>query len=192
MDWGVKLTKPRAAPDCLSMRLRKILPRTVAALTLLGCNEGLQPVPVPTSCPRNFVGICGQITFRGAIPDSTDLVYLVAYATFPQSKNDLFTFQPVPPVSLPLPGDSIINYTLPLPNGVYHWVLAVWKKAGTLTIANADTLLRETGYYRDPADTTQPGVAIVNGVGTDSINFVVNFAVMHPVSFYFPAPPPRP
>ncbi len=172
------------------MRLRRNLARTVAALALLGCNEGLQPVPVPTSCPHNFVGICGKLTFRGAVPDSTDVVYVVAYAAFPQSKNDLFTFQPVPPVSVPLPGDSIINYTLPLPNGVYHWVLAVWKKVGNLTISNADTLLRETGYYRDPADSTKPGVVIVNGVGTDSINFVVNFAVMHPVSFYFPAPRP--
>jgi hypothetical protein len=174
------------------MRLRKIAARTAAALALLGCNEGLQPVPVPTSCPQAFVGICGQITFRGTLPDSTDVVYLVAYATFPQSKNDLFTFQPVPPVtlSLPAPGDSTLTYILPLQNGVYHWVLAVWKKVGTLTISNADTLLRETGYYRDPADTTQPGVVIVNGVGTDSVNFVVDFTVMHPVSFYFPAPRP--
>ncbi|HEY6808713.1 MAG TPA: hypothetical protein VI160_07985 [Gemmatimonadales bacterium] len=171
------------------MRLRRIVARTALALALLGCNEGLAPVPVPTSCPRGFVGICGHITFRGAVPDSTDVVYLVAYAAFPQSKNDLFTFLPVPPPTLPLPGDSVIPYTLAVPNGVYHWVLAVWKKVGNLTIANADTLLRETGYYRDPADTTKPGVVIVNGVGTDSINFVVDFAVMHPVSFYFPAPP---
>jgi hypothetical protein len=68
-------------------------------------------------------------------------------------------------------------------------VLAVWKKVGTLSVANADSLLREAGYYRDPSDSTQAGVVIVNATGTDRINFVMDFTTMHPVSYYFPVAP---
>jgi hypothetical protein len=77
-------------------------------------------------------------------------------------------------------------YELPLPGGTYDWVLAAWKKQGALSPANADSLLREAGFYRNAADTTQPGVVTVSGTGPDSIDFVVDFANMHPVSFYFP------
>jgi hypothetical protein len=165
--------------------------RPLLALVALACNDGLQPTPVPTSCPAGFRGVCGTITFRGALPDSTDKLYVVAYQAFPQSINDLFTFQPVPPPELPQPspGDSTTTYTLPLPNGQYHWVLAVWKKVGTLSVANADSLLREAGYYRDPSDSTQAGLVIVNATGTDHINFVMDFTNMHPVSYYFPVAP---
>ena len=158
-----------------------------AALCLLGCNEGLAPTPVPTSCPGSFVGICGTVHFTGAVPDSTDHLYVVAYATFPQSRNDLLTFEPLIPPTLPLDSTQSF-YTIPLPNGRYEWVLAVWKKVGTLTVQNADTLLREAGYYRDPADSTKPGVVVVNCTGTDHVDFLVDFSNLHPVSFYFPAP----
>ena len=70
----------------------------------------------------------------------------MAFRNFPQSINDLFTYQPVLPPSLSLPdsaADSVRFYTLPLDTGRYEWVLAVWQKQGTLTIANADSLLRE-------------------------------------------------
>jgi hypothetical protein len=164
-------------------------PLLVLAFTFiaLGCNEGLRPVPAPTSCPSGFVGICGTLRFRGTLPDSTEAVYLVAYQTFPQSRNDLFTFVPFPPQSVST-ADSTYFYTLPVANGQYQWVVAVWKKIGAFTpdFSNADSLLRETGYYRDPADTTKPGVVVVNGVGTDSIDIVVDFANMHPISYYFP------
>ena len=60
-------------------------------------------------------------------------------------------------------------------------------EGGALTPANADSLLREAGFYRDRTDTTRPGVVVVSGTGTDSIDFVVDFTNMHPVSFYFPA-----
>lgn len=165
--------------------------RFLIIATLLGCNDGLQPTPVPTTCPSRFVGVCGNITFRGAVPDSTDALYLVSYATFPQSASDLFTFQPFPPATLPLPaaGDSVVHYTLPLPNGQYAWVIAVWKKVGTLNpadTASADSLLREAGYYRDPADTTKPGTVTVNAAGTDHVDFVVDFGNMHTVSYFFP------
>ena len=154
----------------------------------LGCNDGLQPASV---CAPGLVGICGHITFRGAVPDSTDAMYLVAYSTFPQSAADLFSFRPFPPATLPLPaaGDSVVSYSLALPNDQYHWVLAVWKKVGTLNpadTASADSLLREAGYYRDPADTTKPGLVTVAAGGTGGIDFVVDFNNMHSVSYFFP------
>ena len=149
------------------------------------CNEGLTP---QTVCPTGFQGICGSVTFRGALPESTDVVYVVAYATFPQSQNDLFSFQPLPPPTLGLDSAARTRsqpYALPLPNGTYHWVLAAWKKQGALSQQNADTLLREAGFYKNPADTTQAGVVVVNGAAT-GIDFVVDFTNMHPVSYYFP------
>jgi len=162
--------------------------RYLVLVLVLGCNDGLQPT---TICPADFVGICGHITFRGTLPDSTDAVYLVAYGTFPQNASDLFNFLPFPPQLLQLPpaGDSVVSYGLELPNNQYHWVLAVWKKVGTLNpadTASADSLLREAGYYRDPADTTQPGVVTVHSAGTGDIDFVVDFGNMHSVSYFFP------
>ena len=160
-----------------------------AVIAALACDGGLGPVPQPTTCPANFQGVCGTVVFRGPIPDSTDVVYVVAYTQFPQDPSQLFTFQPLVPPTLDLPdstADSLRFYTVPLPAGRYEWILAVWKKVGTLTFANADTLLREAGYYRNPADIAQPGVVNVYAAGTDSIDFVVDFTNMHPVSFYFP------
>jgi hypothetical protein len=156
------------------------------ALGALACDEGLLP---QSSCPPGFRGICGTITFRGALPDSTDVVYVVAYATFPASQGDLFTFQPLSPPTLPL--DSLSRaeprpYALSLPAGTYHWVLAAWKKVGTLSTQNADSLLREAGFYRDPLDTSKAGAVVVDTVVT-GVNFTVDFANMHPVSYYFPA-----
>jgi hypothetical protein len=158
-------------------------------LAAVACDAGLAPAPEPTTCPATFRGVCGTVVFRGAIPESTDVVYVVAYANFPQSQADLFTFQPAIPPQVDLPdstADSVRFYTLALPSARYEWVLAVWKKQGTLTFANADTLLREAGYYRYPADTSQRGAVRVYDAGTDSIDFVVDFTNMHPVSFYFP------
>jgi hypothetical protein len=145
----------------------------------LACDEGLKP---------KVNGIRGTVTFRGALPESTDFVYIVAYQDLPKSQGDLFSFKPFPPPTLFL--DSAARaapqpYALPLPNGTYHWVLAAWKKQGALSAQTADSLLREAGYYRNPADTTQIGVVEVNGV-TTGVDFVVDFTNMHPVSYYFP------
>ncbi|HEY6784585.1 MAG TPA: hypothetical protein VI159_06505, partial [Gemmatimonadales bacterium] len=52
--------------------------------------------------------------------------------------------------------------------------------------ASADALLREAGYYRDPADTTKPGVVTVHSAGTGGVDFVVDFNNMHSVSYFFP------
>lgn len=157
----------------------------VAVVMLAACDGGLEPEAVPTSCPAGFVGVCGTIRFRGAIPDSTDNVFVVAYQTFPQTCNDLFTFRPFPPPAVPFT-DSTAFYTLPLPDGRYEWVLAVWKKLGSLTFSVADTaLLREAGHYRDPADTTRPGVVVVSGTGADSVDFRVEFDSLRSVSSYF-------
>lgn len=167
------------------LRLSRFLWCLLTAGAAAACNEGLTP---QTVCPAGFQGICGSVTFRGALPESTDVVYVVAYATFPQSQNDLFSFQPLPPPTLGLDSAARTRaqpYALPLPNGTYHWVLAAWKKQGALSQQNADSLLREAGYYKNPADTTQAGVVVVNGAAT-GIDFVVDFTNMHPVSYYFP------
>lgn len=159
-------------------------------LALGACNEGLTPGPPPTTCPAGFVGICGTVTFRGDVPESTDVVYVVAYAKFPTSESELFQFVPFPSPPL-LPLDSVTTsrrqfYLLPIPSGSYAWVLAAWKKVGAISAANADSLLREAGYFRNPADTTKAGTVVVSGSGTDKIDFVVDFTNMHPVSYYFP------
>ncbi len=171
-------------------------PRAPAAIVLaaaLACNQGLEPAPVPTSCPAGFVGVCGTVTFRGTEPDSTDGVFIVGYPTFPQSRNDLLAFTPFPPPSsLQRPFTGAQFYTLRIPNGRYEWVVAVWKKTGTFApnFSNADSLLKEAGFYRDHADTTThgSGVVVVNSTGTDAIDFVIDFDEMHAISYYFPAP----
>src|SRR6266540_3717771 len=127
---------------------------TLAAVlaAALACDAGLEPEPI---CARGLVGLCGTIRFRGTIPDSTDNVFAAAYATFPQTCNDLiFNRQPFIPSSVPYT-DSVAAYTVELTAGAYAWVLAVWKKVGNLTLSAADTaLLRVAGYYRDPADSS--------------------------------------
>ncbi len=167
----------------------------LALLGALGCNGGLEPAP---TCSQGFVGICGTVTFEGTEPDSTDGVFIVAYSTFPQSRNDLLTFQPFPPpppLARPFTGSRV--YTLPLPTGRYEWVVAVWKKVGSFApgFSNADTLLKEAGYYRSNSDTSSHGSGIVTvsgagaGAGAASIDFVIDFTNMHSISSYFPAPP---
>jgi hypothetical protein len=161
---------------------------------LIGCNDGLAPIPQPTRCPQPFIGICGTVTFRATLPDSTAGLFVVAYPAFPESLRALLTFQPLLPPRLALPalGDSTTVYALGLPNGVYQWVLAVWQKQGTLKadFSNADSLFKEAGFYRDHADTTAhgSGIVVVNSTGTDSIDFVVDFRNMHSISYYFPGP----
>ena len=163
----------------------------LTASVSLACDDGLKPVAL---CPPHFQGICGTVTFRGALPESTDVVFVVAYAAFPQTLNDLSNFQPLSPPMLQLDSAARAgpqSYALSLPNGTYHWILAAWKKMGTLSAQNADSLLREAGYYRDPADTTQAGVVQVNGAA-GGVDFVVDFTNMHPVSYYFPPLVTRP
>src|SRR5216117_2018618 len=162
--------------------------RRTAVLALagaLGCNGGLEPAP---TCSQGFVGICGTVTFEGTEPDSTDGVFIVAYSTFPQSRNDLLTFQPFPPppsLARPFRGSQI--YALPLSTGRYEWVVAVWKKVGAFApgFSNADSLLKEAGFYHDPTDPTAPGVVVVNDSSTDSVNFVIDFGNLHPICTYF-------
>ncbi len=147
-------------------------------------------MPAPTTCPQSFTGICGHVTFQGAVPDSTQAVYVVAYHTFPRSRDSLFTFQPSLILLQKLPLDSTrAFYAVPLMSGRYEWVVAVWVKQG-FTLANADSTLREAGSYRNPADTTLPGVVNVYTQGTDSIDFVVDFAHMHPPCRYYNPPCP--
>ena len=157
-------------------------PWLLALAATVACDGGLEPLG---PCPQGFVGVCGTIMFQGSVPVGTDLVWVVAFETFPQSSGDLFLFRPIPPPMLPL-GNAVTTYQLPLPAGRYEWVLAVWKAEGTLTIENADQLLREAGFYRDPGNPTLAGVVTVGGGATGEIDFVVDFDNMHPVSFWFP------
>src|SRR5437867_7955668 len=155
----------------------------IAAAAVLACNGGLEPA---TSCPAGR--ICGTVTFPSPEPGSTQGVFILAYATFPQSRADLFNFQPPLPLqSLPRPFSGSKPYSIAVPNGTYEWVLAVWQKEGMLSPTTADTLLREAGFYRDAGATTTHGSGIVRlnaGAGTDSIDFVVDFANMHQVCQY--------
>ncbi|HEY6159221.1 MAG TPA: hypothetical protein VIV88_17370 [Gemmatimonadales bacterium] len=164
----------------------------LAAVAALACNDGLQPTPAPVACPRGgFVGICGTVTLRGTVPGNTSAVYIIAYNAFPQSRDDLFNFQP-PFLSLkPLPLDrSSAFYTLALPSGRYEWVLAAWVDTA-FTLAGADTTLEVAGFYRDGADTTPAGsgIVVVNAGGIDSIDFVIDFGSMQRVCSYFPPCP---
>ncbi|HKW39770.1 MAG TPA: hypothetical protein VJN39_00850 [Gemmatimonadales bacterium] len=152
------------------------------AAVVLACNDGLHPI----TCS----GICGTVTFSGTAPESTQAVYIVAYHTFPHSRDSLFNFRPPLGALQPLPlGGLPTFYDIPVEPGRYEWVLAVRVQQG-FNVGNADSTLREAGYYRDPTDTTQPGVVVVASAPADSINFLVDFAHMHPPCHYYNPPCP--
>src|SRR5256885_14624395 len=131
----------------------------------LACNGGLQPTPAAP-------GIGGVVTYRGAVPDSTQAVYVVAYHTFPHSRDSLFTFQPPVPSLQQLPlGGVTAPYSIPVASGRYEWVVAVWGKGG-FTPANADSTPRGTGYYRDPPPTPPPGGGKVLSQPAPAIGFL--------------------
>ena len=161
--------------------------RRAALLTVMAagagtaCDRGLQPEPI---CASDLVGICGTIQFRGSVPDSTDNVFVAAYATFPGTCTDLITNRlPFIPGSVSYT-DSVAPYSVVLPPRAYQWVLAVWKKEGTLTLTPADTaLLRVAGYYRNSADSTLPGhVTVPSGGAAANINFRVEFDSLRPAT----------
>ena len=157
------------------------LPIIAASSLALACGGGLQPEPI---CARSLVGVCGTVRFRGTIPDSTDNVFIAAYVTFPQSCTDLINNRrPVIPGSVPYT-DSIADYSVALAPDTYHWVVAVWKKVGTLQLSPADTaILRVAGYYRDPADSSRPGSVVVpSGAAVGDVNFVVDFDSLRPAT----------
>ena len=145
------------------------------------CDGGLQPEPI---CAPSLVGVCGTLRFRGAVPANTENVFVAAYLTFPQTCTDLIdNRQPVIPGSVPFT-DSVAAYSIALAPGTYHWVLAVWKKPGPLTLTPADTqYLRVAGYYRNPADSTLPGVVTVpSGAAAGDVDFIVNYDSLRPAT----------
>ena len=150
-------------------------------VVLAACGRGLEPEPI---CAPDLVGLCGTLRFRGTVPDSTDAVFIAAYLTVPQTCNDLINNRrPIVPGSVPYT-DSAAAYSVALDPGTYHWIVAVWKKLGTLTISPQDTaLLRVAGYYRNPVDSTQRGVVpISSGPAAGGIDFVVNFDSLRPAT----------
>ncbi len=163
----------------MSLRPAAVLVAVLAAA--LACDAGLEPEPI---CARGLIGVCGTIRFSGTIPGGTDNVFVAAYATFPQTCNDLiFNRQPFIPSSVPYT-DSVALYGIPLPANRYEWVLAVWKKIGQLTLSAQDTaLLRVAGYYRNPADSAQPGaVTVPSGAAVGDVDFRVNFDSLRPAT----------
>ena len=153
----------------------------LAAGWVTACDAGLAPEPI---CAPGLIGLCGTIHFRGSIPDSTDAVFVAAYLTFPQTCNDLINNRrPALPGSVPYT-DSAAAYSMALDPGTYHWVVAVWKKVGALHVSPADTaLLRVAGSYRNPADTSQPGIVTVpNRAAAGDINFVANLDSLRPAT----------
>ena len=171
----VKLTHPPLVANCW---MRKIL-LLVAVVT--ACGGGLEPEPI---CAPTLVGLCGTLRFRGTVPDSTDNVFIAAYVTLPQTCTDLINNRrPIVPGSVPYT-DTAAAYGLALDPGTYHWVVAVWKKVGNLTVSPQDTtLLRVAGYFRSPADSTQPGtVTVPTGAAAGDIDFVANFDSLRPAT----------
>lgn len=164
------------------------LAATALGIAVLACNGGLEPI---TRCAP-VAQICGSLTFRGTVPDSTEWVRVVAYRIMPTTRTELFTFSG-PSDPLPYRNPSA-EYRLPLSPGTYAWVLAVWKKLGTLAPdgSNAEDLLREAGSYLDPADPTRFGPVTVPASGKTGINIVVDFDNMHRVSDFFPPAGARP
>src|SRR5437588_753063 len=155
-ETAVKLTPLAPAPIIADMP-RAVFRAALAVVAALACNDGLQPTPAPTTCPKGgFVGICGTVTLRGTAPGNTAAVYIIAYNVFPQTRNDLFNFQP-PFMSLnPLPHDRQSEfYTVKLPSGRYEWVLAAWVDTA-FTLAGADTTLQVAGLFRDGAGRRRP------------------------------------
>src|SRR6266704_2691526 len=167
----VKLTLRQRAAMIAPMRSR-VSHMAICAAVALACNEGLQPT---TAAPA----IRGTVTYQGHLPDSlrdsTGAVLVVAVALLDT-------------------GGPPRRYELRVPTGTYEWVLAVWeKKSNTeLGAGNADSLLREVGFYRDAGDTTTHGTGRVHvgGAGADSINFAIDFTNMHRICDYFPPCPP--
>lgn len=158
--------------------MRRLGFAAIAAIAVLACDGGLRPV---ARCPS---GVCGTITIRGAQPESTHVVLVIAYHTFPQTCDDIPAFLPPDPPLISLGGPTA-TYTLPLTDGRYEWIVAVWKKIGMLTGTPADTaLLREAGYYRAPADTSQPGAVTIAGTGVAEVDFVVDLDDLHPITDY--------
>jgi hypothetical protein len=154
----------------------------------LGCDGGLKPEIASPNCPT---GICGTIRFNGAVPDSTEWVRVVVYASIPASANELTSFAGFSDV-LPLGADSA-HYScciLPLAAGTYAWVIVVWKQLGALDVNTAPALLREIGAYQNPLDTTQFGTVYVpSGAGVGGIDMVADYGKMHSISDFFPAAP---
>jgi hypothetical protein len=158
------------------MRTILLLAAVVAA-----CGGGLEPEPI---CARSLIGLCGTVRFRGAVPANTENVFIAAYLAVPQTCTDLINNRrPVVPKSVPFT-DTAAAYGVALDPGAYHWVVAVWKKPGMLTLSPADTqYLRVAGYYRDPADSTQRGVVTVpSSSAVRNIDFVVNFDSLRPAT----------
>jgi hypothetical protein len=164
------------------------VPLAAAALLaplVLSCDGGLKPEIASTNCP---VGICGVVHFRGAVPDSTDYVRVLVYASIPQSAAELTNFVGF---SDPLPlGTDSASYTCcitSLPPGPYGWVLVVWKKVGILTPTTAPALLREAGAYLDPSDTTRFGTVVVpTSAGVGSVDMIADYGKMRSISDFFP------
>ena len=155
---------------------------------LAACGRGLEPEPI---CAPSLVGLCGTLRFRGAVPSNTEDVFIAAYLTFPQTCTDLIDDRkPLIPGSVPFT-DSVAAYSVALSPGVYHWVLAVWKKPGPLTLTPADTqYLRVAGYYRKPSDSTLPGsVTVPSGAAAGDIDFVVNFDSLRPATDFVTCAP---
>jgi len=157
----------------------------VPLLLVLGCDAGLRPASVATSCPS---GICGVVHFRGAVPDSTDYVRVVVYRAVPESLDQVIGFAGF---SDPLPlGPATANYACcitPLAPGTYAWVLVVWKKVGPLDVNSAPSLLMAAGSYLDPADTTRLGaVTVPAGGGAGGVDIVADFGRMQSISAFFP------
>src|SRR2546422_10567010 len=83
-DTGVnrgQVDGPQWRNRLLDMRARPSYLVPLALVSVLRCDQGLQPRPLATS-------ISGTVTFAGAEPPGTENVFVVAFRRFPKTTAD--------------------------------------------------------------------------------------------------------
>ena len=129
----VKLTHSQPATNW------RMLKSAVLAVVIAACGGGLQPEPI---CAPSLVGLCGTVRFRGAIPDSTDNVFIAAYVTFPQSCADLINNR-----RPPIPGSpSWLTNPVGTANGpLYRFRGRIQRRTATRHVSLGGGGLEESG-----------------------------------------------
>jgi len=120
----------------------------------------------------------GNLKLIGEWPANTDVVLLGAFIAVPDLKNldlsviGLLGGLPLPITKPATSADSERSYGISVRNGEYKFIGIFWKAKGSNNI-------RCIGFYRDPANTTQPGSAAVGKDGKiTGYNFTGDFSTL--------------
>lgn len=148
-------------------------------VALLGCTvgHGLGPASEPQ---KEIGSIRGQVTFRGAWPDSVAEVRVVVYAEYPPSN-----FFLIDGFSDPIPIDvPEYEYIVLLKPGTYEFVFVVYRKEGQSWLESVLSVRGFLGMYVDPSDSTRPGAVQIepggNVTGIDVVTDFDNMGVLPP------------